>query len=366
MCIGGLHGNEPAGVVALQRFFASVEVGSELRGRVIGLAGNLRALAAGQRFANRDFNRMWMRDLVEEVRRRGADGLRDEEAEMLELLVPLEEALEEADGGVFVLDLHTFSGEGSPFVTLDDTVTSRILAESFPFTLVMGLDEKLAGTLSSWLSERGANVLGFEAGRHQDPASVESAEAAIWLALEACSLLPCGVEPRVMAARRTMSTASGTAAHLVDVRYRHSVSLEDEFRMEPGWVSFQPVARGELVGRSKAGEVHAPMSGLLLMPLYQAQGEEGFFVVTKVSSRWLAVSELARRLGVARVLCLLSGVDAAAGEGGRLRVDLRIASALTLRLCRILGYRQQGEAPVVVMTPRAPRRPRPRHEPVPR
>ena len=60
ICMGGVHGNEPAGTDALKRFFTSIERQRlEIRGRMIGLAGNPPALAKGVRFLDHDLNRIW-------------------------------------------------------------------------------------------------------------------------------------------------------------------------------------------------------------------------------------------------------------------------------------------------------------------
>ncbi len=52
---GGVHGNEPSGVIALQQVFAELESNQiAMQGQVIGLAGNLLALAGNERFISRD------------------------------------------------------------------------------------------------------------------------------------------------------------------------------------------------------------------------------------------------------------------------------------------------------------------------
>src|SRR5262245_17295394 len=58
--VGGMHGNEPAGVRAAARVLAGLETAAvPLSGEVVALAGNLGALAAGRRYLGRDLNRMW-------------------------------------------------------------------------------------------------------------------------------------------------------------------------------------------------------------------------------------------------------------------------------------------------------------------
>ena len=50
LCIGGLHGNEPAGVLAIQRVMERLTGASEhLRGELIGVVGNRHALGVARR-----------------------------------------------------------------------------------------------------------------------------------------------------------------------------------------------------------------------------------------------------------------------------------------------------------------------------
>ncbi|MGH9464693.1 MAG: hypothetical protein ACRD0X_03540, partial [Thermoanaerobaculia bacterium] len=57
LVVAGVHGNEPAGIVATERVFARLALGPALQGRLLGLAGNLGALAAGRRYLLEDLNR---------------------------------------------------------------------------------------------------------------------------------------------------------------------------------------------------------------------------------------------------------------------------------------------------------------------
>src|SRR5690606_5346604 len=60
IAIGGMHGNEPAGVTALEKVFEYLhEHQPRFNGRLVGFAGNLKALELGERFIDRDLNRMW-------------------------------------------------------------------------------------------------------------------------------------------------------------------------------------------------------------------------------------------------------------------------------------------------------------------
>ncbi len=66
------------------------------------------------------------------------------------------------------------------------------------------------------------------------------------------------------------------------VRHRHPVQPRDQFRMEPDLVNFQSVRKNQLLARDQNGEIRSPRPGRILMPLYQAQGDDGFFIVDPI------------------------------------------------------------------------------------
>jgi succinylglutamate desuccinylase len=49
--------------------------------------------------------------------------------------------------------------------------------------------------------------------------------------------------------------------------------------MNPGYFNFDPVSKGDIIASDSNGDIAAPADGHLLMPLYQLQGDEGFFIV---------------------------------------------------------------------------------------
>src|SRR5437867_837782 len=67
--VGSIHGNEPAGALAARRVAADLKVKSLLlRGEVILLSGNTRALARNVRYINADLNRHWIAENIFAVR----------------------------------------------------------------------------------------------------------------------------------------------------------------------------------------------------------------------------------------------------------------------------------------------------------
>jgi len=339
VCVAGLHGNEPAGVAALQRVFAALDAaGARLGGGLVAFAGNLGALAQGRRYLERDLNRMWRGRTLDRVR--GGRRETREDGELAALDAALTAALAEPHGRVFLLDLHTTSGAGPAFAVLDDAIANRRFALAFPVPLVLGLEEELVGTMVFDLSARGVIALAFEGGRHDDPASVERCEAAVWIALDAAGVLPRALRPRADAARRLLRAARGETPQLVEVLYRHRITSEDGFRMRPGFASFDRVREGQPLATDRAGEVTSPRDGHLLMPLYQPLGDDGFFVARPVARFWFELSATLRRLRVDRALGLLPGIARHPRAAESFVVHRRVARWLVRDLFHLLGYRR--------------------------
>lgn len=345
VCIGGIHGNEPAGVVALQRVLGRLATGApELRGTLVGLSGNRRALAEKRRYLSRDLNRLWFPRQVAAVRSLGpgepaVDADAEEQRELDRVLQ--EELAGAAAGSTFLLDLHTTSGPGPAFAILDDTLRNRAFALEFPVPIVLGIEEQLPATLLFYLAGEGVVTLGFEAGQNDDPGSIDRAEAAIWVALEACGVLPRGSRPEVAAGRDLLLRASGDLPRVVEIRYRHAIRPEDHFVMNPGFTSFDKVRAGQPLATDAYGVVQAQEEGRLLMPLYQPQGSDGYFLIRAVRPFWLRLSARLRRLHLDRHLHRLPGVLPHPDEPATFLVDRRIARWLVRELFHLLGYRHE-------------------------
>ena len=339
--VGAIHGNEPAGFHAIRRVVESLGSGarSRLRGEFAGITGNRSALALGERFVDEDLNRRWNGHRLEEVRRNPCRS--SEDHERAEIAEAVDEICNERTP-TYLLDLHTTSGPGPSFVVLEDRLANRALAFALPVPVVLGLEEEIEGTLTHYLSEKGLVAISFESGQHEEPKSIDRAEAAIWITLATVGCLPDDDE-RVISARALLSEAFDHLPAVVDVRYRHAITPDDEFRMLPGFVSFQRIRRGQHLANDRRGPILAPNDGLILMPLYQKKGEDGFFLIRRVSPRWLRVSAIARRISAERVVHALPGVRRDPDTPGQFIVDRRVARWLTLEVFHLLGFRRRRQ-----------------------
>jgi succinylglutamate desuccinylase len=339
LILGGIHGNEPAGVLAADRVLPHIqERRADLRGEVVLLRGNTRALEREVRYIDVDLNRQWTEDnvLKSELTYRG----RSEFLELRELLTAIREAVSRARGDVYLVDLHTTSAQGQPFATVGDTLRNRHFALSFPVTIVLGLEEQIDGTLLEYINNLGAITMGFEAGQHDAITSVDHHEALIWNAMIATGNFRREDFAEFVYYWSLLNRA-GDGQRVVEVRHRHPIVPEDQFQMEPGFRNFQPVPRGVVLAKDRRGKIKAHEKGLILLPLYQALGDDGFFLGREVKKFWLNLSRILRKLKVGHYIHLLPGVRRDPMNENLYIINTSIARILPLEIFHLLGFRKR-------------------------
>jgi predicted deacylase len=278
--VGGLHGNEPSGLVAANRVLGAIGAIHDeggLRGELLVLSGNRAALPLGKRYLDRDLNRGWTRARVEALRSGTAPAL-VEDREQAELDLAIEFARARARGPVHLLDLHTTSAAGVPFGMVGTNPEDSRFARHFPLPVIGGLLGALEGVLLDYMSAEGVVTLGVEAGQNEDPASADRHEAVIWIALVAAGLVEEKMIPHLDRCRELLREAALARPDRIEVFHRHPITPEDDFRMEPGFANIATVEKGQLLARDRSGEIRAPERCLVLLPLYQAMGDDGFFL----------------------------------------------------------------------------------------
>lgn len=348
LVLGGIHGNEPAGVAAARRVLDTLaREKPPMRGVMHCFAGNLEALDAGERYGREDLNRIWLEERIAVEAGEAACGGDDPSPDACarERLRAALAAAVEADQGhgeVHFLDLHTSSAAGVPFICVGDTLRNRRFAREFPTPVILGLEEQIDGALLEFLANRGLVTLGFEGGKHDDPAALDAHEAAIWTALGGAGMLPRGW-PRVAEARRHLERSRGGLPRVLEIRYRHAITPEHGFRMRPGFRNFQLVDAGEVLADDRSGPIEAQRRGRVLLPLYQGQGNDGFFLGNSVNRFWLALSGTMRRLRMDRLAPLLPGVRRDPERDDALVVNRRVARWFTVQVFHLLGFRKRRE-----------------------
>ncbi|MCA8953556.1 MAG: succinylglutamate desuccinylase/aspartoacylase family protein [Planctomycetes bacterium] len=350
LLLGGMHGNEPAGVVAAQNLLARLAAdGVQIAGRVVALAGNVAALARNCRYVDRDLNRGWSAAAIALLRERATRGgeldLLVEDREQLELLRRFEQLLATRNGPLVVLDLHTSSADGAPFLCLADTIDNRRLGLATGVPLILGIEETIDGASLEWFADRGLMGLAIEGGQHDDPASPQKHEGAIWRAMDHLDMLAPAraADPGFDISDRTavLDGAVGNTPPIVEIVERRAISPADDFRMEPGFVNFQTVRRGDLLAHDRDGEIRAPRDALVLLPLYQALGEDGFFLGRTVRTFWLHLATMVRALRLDALVRFLPGVRCTPAEANTICVDPKVARWFVTEIFHLLGFRKR-------------------------
>lgn len=275
---GGVHGNEPSGVQALERVFAELEKSKpEIEGSIIGVSGNKEALNQNKRFLDEDLNRTWTEKNIQQKKKET-----HEQREMLEIIEVLKQYPESDFTKRYFLDCHTTSSPSLPYISVQEVNDNDEWAHRFPTYIVRGFSDMVYGCIDHYLSRTGLTGFVLEAGQHTDKTSVENHEGVIWLALkEACNLdltkISCYPECIDNFAKKNAPNQK-----TFELVHRHGLEDSDEFKMEPGFENFQKIKKGELLAIQNGKEIKSEWDARIFMPLYQAQGNDGFFVVEEV------------------------------------------------------------------------------------
>lgn len=344
LLVGGVHGNEPAGVRAIRTVLAEIERrGIQVAGRVVGLVGNARALGLGRRFLETDLNRLWTEARLQELRASSAPVRAPEALEQCALMEAFDEHIPGEWERVVLLDLHSTSAGGAPFTIISDSLQNRPFAFALPVPVLLGLEERIEGTLLSWFAELGHVALCLEGGQNDLPSTVENHVAAVWLVLVETGLVRAADVPELPALRSRLAESARKLPAVVELRYRYAIPEGTRFEMKPGFENFQPVRRGEILARVDAGggerDLSSPLAGRVLMPRYQSLGDDGFFLGREVRPIWLKLSWALRRARLDWIVRGLPGVHRDPARPGELVVDRRIARWFTAEILHLFGFR---------------------------
>ena len=335
---GGIHGNEPAGVFALKHVFEEIRLKNiPIKGEIYAITGNLGALERSMRFQEEDLNRIWFPDRIESIL--GKDGVgHGEEDELKHLYSLLRDILDNGKPPFYFLDLHTTSSDSSPFMVMNDSLLNRKYASHYPLPVILGIEEYLHGALLSYINELGYVSLGFESGQHDDEKAIQNCVHFVQYSL--------GLTESVTLSKTEMEklwnsiSDSGSAPHkFYEIYHQHDIGPKNNFQMYPGYVNFQVVPKGRSLAIMDGVELKTTKKRQIFMPLYQKQGNEGFYFIKPIPRILLWVSKELRRFKVDHLLVKLPGVAWGSSQKDMLVVDQRVAKYFAKSVFHLLGYR---------------------------
>lgn len=291
VCFGAMHGNEPAGLRAIELVLKMLEIEPiknkdfRLNGKFLGLIGNLKALELKKRFIDKDLNRMFTDENVEKIMNNNSADLINEQKELYELINYIKEEVALCKPKkLVVLDLHTTSSDGGIFTICRRDDEAIRIAKALHAPVVLGMLDGLRGTTLHYFRKdtMGVETIGltFESGQHEQQLSVNRAIAGIISVMREIGMINAeDVENYHEEILKEFSENLPSLTLLVD---RYDIGENDTFRMRPGYSNFQTVKEGEFLAWNNAGKILAKASGRILMPLYQDQGEDGYFIIKDI------------------------------------------------------------------------------------
>jgi len=291
---GAMHGNEPAGVKAIQLIIKMLEVEPitnpkfQFNGKLLGLIGNLAAYKSGKRFIEKDLNRNWKTDLVSEINQKPSFELDTEEKEISELLEILRKEIKENPQytEMVVLDLHTTSSFGGIFIIPSEQEKSLALAKKMYAPVVKGFLEGIQGTTLHFFNNTNFDIettaITFESGQHNEELAVNRAIAAVVNLMRTIQMVNEDDVENVH--DELLISHSEHLPEITELIQRHPIEESDQFVMLPNFENFQKVNKDQVLASDKSGPIRAPEDCMILMPLYQNQGEDGFFLVKQIQS----------------------------------------------------------------------------------
>lgn len=335
---GGIHGNETAGVFALNSVLNNLNT-DDVNGTIYGITGNIKALKKNQRFLEQDLNRIWTAEKLESLN--GIKKLNPEQEEQLEIYSIIKDILNSHNGPFYFIDLHTTSSRTLPFITINDSIINRKFSQLFPVPIVLGIEEYLNGPLLSYINTLGYVSLGFESGQHEDEHAITCAIAFINLALGYIDAVPEEKIKDFEVYYNLLKLEALNKKDVFEVVHLHSIVNGEKFKMHPNFNSFQNVKKGTPLAVSDGKELIAERDSVIFMPLYQRRGRDGYFLIRKIKPFFLNLSSILRRMKADSLLAILPGISWDTKEKNALRVNLRITKFLAKPIFHLLGYRNR-------------------------
>lgn len=289
--LGGVHGNEPAGVRALTMMFKMLDVEPitnpdfTYKGTILGLIGNLQAYVLQQRFIKQDLNRIWTDDNVDRIMSTDRDLVQHEDKELRDILSLIRSELNSKSyTRLILLDLHTTSSYGGIFCLPTEDEESVKIALELHAPVISGLLSGIKGTTLHYFTTDNMGIetvaLTFESGQHNEELSTNRAIAAITNCMRTIGAINADhVENRHDS---LLIEYSRNLPRISSLYSRHEIKPGDNFKMLPDYKNFQLVEKGQQIAEDKNGPIYAPEDALILMPLYQEKGEDGFFLIKKI------------------------------------------------------------------------------------
>lgn len=263
---GALHGNEPAGPLAMERIASRMTSGEIplIHGELTMVpVANPGAYAGKERYLEQDLNRVF--------RRTHQPG--SYEAALANELAPL------IEGSDVFLDIHSTAAPGPTSVFIDFPTE-----ENTRFAEALGMEYALIGWPALYANnpygydsydttrfafENGKTGIIIECGQHTEPDTQRVAEESILRSLAHFSMIPADFAPQ---------PRSNQTKRVRMVLLEYKQNGKDSFTKE--WKHLEPIPAGTIIAKRATGqEIRAEADSLMLLPKLTAKaGQEWFYL----------------------------------------------------------------------------------------
>jgi len=283
--MGILHGNETAGIKAIDQVFQKIEKDNlKIKGRIIGIRGNIQAYRLRKRYIDYDLNRAWTEEQIHRLRNNGTSLHFREDHEMVDLLHFFDSIFSgNGQEEKICVDLHTTSSENGNFIIVPENFSNHPVIKALKLPVILDLEKHIKGTLLSYLVNRNILSFAFEGGLIGSEIAVKLHVSGIWEILLASGAMRKDPFNEIRFGA-LLQTFAHELPHKLRVKYHYWITEGDDFHMKPGFINFQRVHKGDAIASDRNGEIYAPMDGLIFMPLYQRSGNDGFFIVEEIEA----------------------------------------------------------------------------------
>lgn len=284
--LAGMHGNEPAGVEAAKNIFEMLRNAPRpISGKLTAIRANMQALSEKVRFVDEDMNRLWFPSIIEKIQETPENRIESSERLEIKRILPiLNEIDDRSDQPTVLVDLHTFSADGYMFTITNSEPEQRKLLSKLHVPMVFGIEESLRGTALRYFQDKGFISFGLEGGQHFDELTEYNITSALIILLKTLGCIEEQYVPEISDYEQDLKSQTSHLPVETELVYQHMIEPGDNFRMRPGYQNFQPVKKGEWLATDKDGNINAVCDGYILMPLYQSQGDDGFFIIQEHES----------------------------------------------------------------------------------
>ena len=234
----------------------------------------------------------------------------------------------------FILSLLSTSSAQTSYL---DSLDGKF-ALQFPVPIILGIEEFIDGPLLSYINTLGYVAVGFEGGQHDNPKSIEN-----HIAFVRSTLLTLGNVPfdrtHLQECQKVLRTSTGSETSVYEIISRYEIAAGEKFVMRDNFKNFQELRHGQTLAYSGNEPIYAEGSGRIFLPLYQPQGQDGYFIIKRVHGFFLSASTFLRTIRMDSFLTLLPGIQWMNGAKNVLVVNQKIARFFAKDFLHLMGYR---------------------------